>query len=461
MELKRMDDIIKELEPITKSKLRKTFEDRTPKEDANLEGIVRLPSVSGKIYSNKIISSDTADRYAVALIETEVDEYDGKKGVSKKIDYQLVDLKEKKVVLEFGPKTYRDGDGAAGDKPEIAFTEAKILGEKEGKVAFGVRSGFLLEIDEFDGQTGNLELLERVDLSRENGIIRKKKNIEKAIKDMDPKAIRKFVEEDKYFTTVETISDDYALTMLDDPYGDTGRRHAKLKLIVRDEGVIDLGIHEKQFFGSAVTQSFDIADAKISLAEEGLVLKYSIRETESVGHSMGITTSTLGTTSYEITLGKGLPVGRDIHLNHLIDSKKEEWLNPGNLNPIPLIDEGVATYPYSIDHIRAGDKEYISVVKVIDAERFSAGILFDPQIKIEVYEVDDIGLEDPSVKLVMSETSLRGDQEGGLVLPAYKEGETLKFSRKPILKATDEGVEVSYKLKGSEDVMKKYIVKTD
>jgi len=81
-------------------------------------------------------------------------------------------------------------------------------------------------------------------------------------------------------------------------------------------------------------------------------------------------------------------------------------LSHGNLNPIPITPDGLGTYPYDIKKIIIGDRAYVSVVKMIDCERYYRGIIYHPQFNVSVYQVDNLSSDKLEIKEIFSQTSI-------------------------------------------------------
>ncbi len=248
-ELKSIKQILDEVKTVSKGKYRKLFEKKKETKKSNeLEAIVNghLPLITGKVYRNGINSSDSGERFGIATINISVDEYGGAHGLTYKSAYQIVDLKRKKIIDKFGPATYRGGHASDMDNWAIYFTQSKVLEEKDDKVVIGLKSSEELTIREYE-KDGNFKELENYDLEQEAEEEIKVKSVKKAIKELDTRSIKDFLNASYNYgpggCTVNKVSDDLVfayITNLDRSY-DGKVDSVDTYLIVKDKGIVKLG----------------------------------------------------------------------------------------------------------------------------------------------------------------------------------------------------------------------------
>jgi len=406
MKLKPMEEIFNEIELIPESELTKKYKEKEKSRNESVESKLGMEprSFGEKIGSPSMTSADFSDKYGIVFFDLTHDPSyrGGMNGCAYTSQLQIVELDTlTKMLVE--SYNYR-GTGNSPFNHRINFSEGKILEEKKNKILFGIQSHELLEFYEFNAKSKNKKLVESVDLRYTKQNEEKLEKFDKAFKELDEDAIKSFIEERHMFTDIKKINDDYSIAMLYDPYADTGSRHAKTKLIVKDKGIIDLKYHPKVFDESnAVTQGFVIEDTKLLYDGEKIFLDYTIAERESGYSSSGsYWERELGQTKHSIELNQEeltIPVNKEMKLDYLIEKESSKILSYGNLNKIPIAkygfrnNESLANYAYSIDKIITEKDSYIIATKIIDMENYTRdnrGLLaIEAQVNISVYKMNE------------------------------------------------------------------------
>ena len=309
--LTTLSELKDKLKLVPETKLTKQYTEKEFNKGVSLESKLKFHdngNIGKRFTSPKLISMDSLDNYHLAVFNICHDPnyvYDGgRKGCAYSSQIQLAvnsgDNLERKVIKTFN---YRKTGNSPLDT-NIDFEEGKILDETNDAVLYGIKSSDRLKFYNFNKKTNKTDLVESVDLAkiRNNNI--QIENFDKAFKELDTRAIKDFIDEKNYFRSVVKINDDYALAILEDPYGDTGRRNAKAKLIVKDKGIIDLNKQYANFPVKTTTHSFELEDIELKVGnDKNLVLNYSIAEKASYFNGGGgFNSPTLGKTHYSIKL---------------------------------------------------------------------------------------------------------------------------------------------------------------
>lgn len=363
MKLKSIDEIFNEIELIPESKLTKQYNEKRTKDDEEIRKKINMKDEGFGQYigSPGITSADFTEKFGLVLFNLTHDPgYDsGMKGCAYTSQIQIVDLNDNLTKLLVESFNYRETGNSPFDH-SINFSQGKILEEKGDKLLYGIKSHELLKFFEINTKTKEKNLVEKVDLEYIQKNKEKLEQFDKAFKELDKKAIKTFIEEKHMFTNIEQINDDYSIAILDDPYGDTGTRHAKTKLIIKGKGIIDLEYHPKEFEGTAVTQGFDIENIKLTYDGKNVLLGYTIKEEQSGFSDSGVHwKSTLGETNHTIELDTKtyeLPVNKDMKLDYLIGTETNKLLSHVNTHKIPVMMEGFRNeepinYAYRLDKI--------------------------------------------------------------------------------------------------------------
>ncbi len=301
--MQTIDQIFKTMSLPPTAALMKQYEEKEIVESDLIKHRVVYPSSLGQIFSKKVVCVDSWKKYAIAVFDVCYDPYSRwwRDWCAYEAGIQLFDLETQSKILTIWPFVYR----SVGNSPfyhSLCYHKAKILEETDDSVLFGIESHDTLKIIKYDIATQKSSTLKSIDLDWIRQIRLKIEQFEKAFDDLDTRAICDFISEPYLFTTTAKMSDDYVLAMLQDPYGDTWKRFAKTKLIVKGKWIIDLACHPKEFRWSAVTQWFDLEDVSLSVSGDKLILQYTIKETQSIIHSMWSTKETLGKKSHKIEI---------------------------------------------------------------------------------------------------------------------------------------------------------------
>ncbi|MEM4710470.1 MAG: hypothetical protein QXL18_00805 [Candidatus Woesearchaeota archaeon] len=474
MKLKTIKELSDEIELIPESELVTQYNNKKKNSDKSLESKINIHSYfSGDIFRISMAGADFAEKYGIVFFDVCYDPSyrRGMNGCAYTSELQIVDVNtlEKLFVETFN---YRD----IGNSPfnhRINFLDGKILKEDNNKILFGIESHELINFYEFNTITKEKELVESVDLDYKRRNKEKLEKFDKAFKELDIDAIESFIDERNMFNKIQKINDDYAIAMLYDPYGDTGERHAKTKLIVRNKGIIDLEYHAKQFESREVTQGFDIEDIKLMYDGENILLKYVIAESHSVMHNerrssggysfihtTGPHKKPIGRTNHTIKIDAkefGLPINTDMKLEYLIEKESDNILAYGNKHKIPMIMQGfkrdhdVMNYAYSIDKVEHNGKNYVVVSKIIDMEHYAncvGGVFaYEQQLKVEVYEATDLETN-PQLKLVSDFTTDTNDRKKYALKIDYNKNLDEMRIIKPQIEIKDNELRINYEVYG-------------
>ncbi|MBU0666923.1 MAG: hypothetical protein ABIC91_08590 [Nanoarchaeota archaeon] len=473
LKLKTLTQLMSRIHIVPETELTKQYNEKETNENKSIEsqlGMVNTGGFGQFIGSPSLTGVDFTDNYGLVFFDSCHDPgYNrGMNGCAYTSQLQLVDLNKKLTKLIVETFNYR-GTGNCPFNHRINFQEGKILKEAKDKILFGMKSHEVLKFHEYDKKTKQKRLVETVDLDDIRKNQTKIEKFDKAFKELDKDAIKDFLSETNYFTSVKKITEDYALVIQVDPYGDTGVRHAKTKLVVRDKGIIDLKYHSKQFSSGCVTQGCSIEDISMKSEDEKILLEYTIKETASVIHSMGSTKKTLGRTRHSIELDSaelGIPIGQDIRLNSLVEKKRNNMLSPGNINSTPIAAYGFhdtekdrfsKNYAYRIDTIMSKENDseaYILTTKIIDLENYTLDrrtiFAVEPQINVSLYKVEGLDSNNPSLKEIRSVTTDTMDRKKYYLIVDIEEKSKEFIIPKPEITYDGKSIDLSLKVKGDD-----------
>lgn len=143
-------------------------------------------------------------------------------------------------------------------------------------------------------------------------------------------------------------------------------------------------------------------------------------------------------------------------IEEVIREFEDEWLVGINMSAMQVKKYGgdtkMGNYPRSIEYGIKDDRAFMVAVQVIDAERYDEllidgreqGVIIDPQLKTEVYEVDLYAKEH---KFVGSNTTNRNETIG-IFLSANEYSGKVELNTKPEILFSGEEVNVTLKARG-------------
>lgn len=475
------EDILKKFPIAEKSVLIQEYDKKEVELNEKFASKIKIPEVQGKVYREEVCSTDIGKKYGIAVINIEVDEYtkivEGRsknvKGITKKVDYHIIDLETGKELYKLGPTTWRDGDGACPINYELAYKECKILKETDSKVVFGLNSMTDIKILEFSKKKGEVKTLEEFDLSEYNKAHEVQEKIDKALglelnkngyldqSSLLSKILEGTVDWGGHAGSPILAHEDFAVQAV---YQGIDASSATVKLVVKDVGIFDINKHVRKHESSSNQYGFFVEKPSIEFVDDKIVVKYHLDE--KTGYNFDVVNST----SHAIVIDTKLLGPEYAKLVKI--KEKIKLLSHGNLHKIPIMkqgfgkkDEELSNYAYSVKQFTHKDEKYVLVTKMIDVESYQLLDLgawedtiagYEAQLKMGLYKVKETSEGEIELECVDEITTPsterkevvyhiernRMDKEEFVIKPVFKiEGDEVKV----ILDAINPGSE-KYKL---------------
>lgn len=409
------EEILKNYPIAEKPDLIKEYDKKEVKLNEDFASKIKIPKVKGKVYREEVCSTDVGKKYGIAVINIEVDEYtkmDGGrstnvKGITKKVDYHIIDLKTGKALYKFGPTTWRDGDGAYSINYGLAYHECKILKETDEKVMFGLKTMGGIKVLEFSKKKGEVKTLEDFDLSEYEKAYEVQEKIDKALGletgkkgYIDESSLLRKILEDTidwggHAGSPKLAHEHFAVQAV---YQGKESSKATVKLVVKGVGIFDINEHVRLHEPSSGQYGFYVEYPSVEFVDGKIVIKYDLEE------KTGFYFNTCKTTKHAVVIDPKL-LGPEYEKIVKIKEKSKELLSHGNLHKIPILkqgfgdkDEELSNYAYSVKQFTHKDEKYVLVTKMIDVESYQKLDLqmwqdtiagYEAQLKIGLYKVKE------------------------------------------------------------------------
>jgi len=462
---KILEDLIRGLNLPPMGKFTQMYEQKPVQEQEARELVEILEkekkAQSEQVLSDKVKIAAMGEKYAIGIRDISIDEYGGSCGLTYKVAFQVIDIKTKKVIYEFGPEVYRDGKCRESDNWEIGYKEAKILEEKDGELIIGLKSRDKIAIKRISKE-GSVENLEEYDLNPSKDVECVSRYAE-GISTLDDSDLALLLEA-KYLNrytkrkmegraNVQQITDNIALGAVIYGAGSSSwKSTAQLCLVIKDQGIVELGETKIQMYeySESYMRSKHFEKCKIK-AKNGKVYIAGELVTYLIGDR--ISEVDRKPFAYELDLElPGVELGK-ARLESLIEEHEQQWVKNNKTFPVGLTEtQGPTALPYSIDYVVKEDKAIVAVTEIIDAEGFhkrTTGpyryIVPDMELEVSFYEVSGLLTENPTIQRIGSYLTPE-DERVDYVIGARLKNDKLTFCQKPKLKLTEEGAELEVEI---------------
>jgi hypothetical protein len=409
------EEILKKHPIAKKSTLIQEYDNKEVELNEEFASKIELSELRGTVYVNKVCSTDVGEKYGIAVINMQVDEYTkmnggystNVKGITKKVDYHIIDLKTGKALYKFGPTTWRDGDGVCTINYKLAYNECKILKETDSKVVFGLKTMGGIKVLEFSKKEGKVKTLEDFDLSEYKKVYEVQEKIDKALGletgkkgYIDESSLLRKILEDTidwggHAGSPKLAHEHFAVQAV---YQGKESSKATVKLVVKDVGIFDINEHVRLHEPSSGQYGFYVEYPSVEFVDGKIVIKYDLEE------KTGFYFNTCKTTKHAVVIDPKL-LGPEYEKIVKIKEKSKELLSHGNLHKIPILkqgfgdkDEELSNYAYSVKQFTHKDEKYVLVTKMIDVESYQKLDLqmwqdtiagYEAQLKMGLYKVKE------------------------------------------------------------------------